>query len=316
MEVNPPLAGGRGVGRQGLGQIGEVFDAAVGVTDAGLVQVARLGKGLEFGAGRRGVGGRQRFKVHRDRRRKLHLADAKPRVAVGADGLFLGLKHDGAVAHVVAHAEVGPHAQVVGGAQEVSLKKVDHVGAGLQQAAGLGFDIQVDQVAGVQLGAGQVVDQARELFGRGRGKGRVQRQPAAHVARPAQGQGADRAFGALGQQLGQQGDEIAGVRGAVGVGPVGLVHGVFHHRLVEIAVRKTIEGVGQQPAFLQPVFELGRSARGDRFAGGVGAEPQAHAHRGIGADLLLDRNRVAIKVCFDLGQRGSRVHVGAVAQDG
>jgi len=116
--------------------------------------------------------------------------------------------------------------------------------------------------------------------------------------------------------LGEQGDEVAGVGVAPRVGPVGLVDGVFHYRLVEIAVGESVERVGPQAALLQPVFEHGGGAGGKGFAGGVGAEPQAHAQGAVGADLLLDGHGEAFEVGLDLGEGGAGVHVGAVAERG
>ena len=114
---------------------------------------------------------------------------------------------------------------------------------GLQQAARFGLQIKVDEVAGIQFGAGKVVDQAGELAGGGGREIRVAclsstRLSSANappdVCRPPQGQGADGALGPVGQQLRQQGDEVAGVGVAARVGPVGLVDAVFHDGLVEV----------------------------------------------------------------------------------
>lgn len=57
------------------------------------------------------------------------------------------------------------------------------------------------------------------------------------------------------QQAHQQGGQVLGVHSPGGIGPGGEVHFLFHDRLMKVAKRKTVDGVGNQATLVQPSGE-------------------------------------------------------------
>ena len=119
----------------------------------------------------------------------------------------------------------------------------------------------------------------------------------------------------VGQQSGQDRDQIFRIGEPGRITPVRFVDAVLHDRLVEIAVRKTIEGIREQTVLTKEVAQLFNTILLDEFARCLRRKPEAYAHRFGRAHALFHRQRMLLKIGFGLIPRCPRMHVGAIAED-
>ncbi len=92
---------------------------------------------------------------------------------------------------------------------------------------------------------------------------------------------------------------------------------MLDNRLVEIAVRETVERERDQSMIIKPWPKL-RQALGslaEQFVHTLAREPEADSHRFVGGDAAFHGERVFLEVRLGLLQRRAGMHVRAIADD-
>jgi hypothetical protein len=319
VEVDAPGATGGLAGGDGGEGLGEVVEELVGVVllDDGLMEVAGFGEGLQVGEGVVGVGGGEVVEIDLQGAGDLDFAEADVGGVVLIEDGGLVFELDAAVADVVAEADVVLEALALGGGgvfPEVGGEEMDDFVGMLEEAAGFGFEIDVDEVAGVVAELGECVGEFLELLdGEGGVDGGVRRGGGA----PAEGEGGDAAFGGGGQEIGEDVGEVEGVLETLGLGPVRGVDFEFDGGFVEVALGEAVEGEGGEGHGLELVAEVGGLVGGEDFVGDGCREPEADGHGGVGGvwvEEVADLDGVALEIGEQGGQIGGRVDAGAISQ--
>ena len=191
------------------------------------------------------------------------------------------------------------------------LEKRNDTGRGVEHAAGFGFDVEVNPATGLGFHARHALGGMVQILGGG-----GERTRAAEARAPAQRQSRDAAFGAAGQQACRDIDQIAGVVETGLLAPVRLVDPMLDNLLVKVAVRKSVPCAGEQPMAGEPLPEFADPVLLEQLSRCRRRQPQAHAHRLIGAYALLDGQRVALEILEHFLARHSGMHIRAVAEYG
>lgn len=252
VKMHPPLFGARVARRGGGERVREIHIAREGVAASRdhLVEIDALG---ESGEGAQALGVRARDS---QARAELNFWYSNPGGGERSNGGGGLLELDGRVARVEAHADVAPEnilaareghagdrAELFGGRarEEVALKKIDGLGGGLEEAAGLGLEGEGDHAPGALFNSvehGRVPDDLPGHFG-----GVSLGVAGAYARLEAAGHRADAALEITARKEGGQDlGELVCVTEALGVAPIREVYVLFYAAFVELAVRKAVDG--------------------------------------------------------------------------
>jgi hypothetical protein len=138
--------------------------------DHRLVEVLWFVESGELGQGFLSLRTREGGERHLHGARDLHFADFDPGAGVGGDGGGLRLEHHGGVADVVADANATPEGRFLVSAtgEEMLVVEADYIVGGVERAAGLRFNAEVDSAAMLLFEIFEVAGELGELFRTGR----------------------------------------------------------------------------------------------------------------------------------------------------
>ena len=188
-------------------------------------------------------------------------------LAKAAEGFGGGFELHGEVAAVVIDAEMFVDTQVSGAIGAKAMEEIDGFRRGFEGAEGLGFEIEVERVAGSAGSAFDMFDRLPEMIS-GDLKGAVVGMETFEGNRG----GADAAFHACRENFSKDIEEQAGVIEAIGLGPVGDIDLFFDAGPVELAERESVDGENVALLMIEPASEGVETGRVVQFAGGASGE--------------------------------------------
>ena len=210
---------------------------------------------------------------------------------VERERLVLLLEHHGAVADVVADAEVAARFVRV----EALVEERHGVLGAVEEAAGLGLEVDGDAHAACVFEFGELLRDPLEL--RGREADARAATFVGEVAAPADRHGRDRHGARAGRdERDEDLREVKRVERAVRVGPVRVVDARLHRLVMEIAVRKAVERARREMPLGEPVAESRDAVRlGEQLARGLRGEPEADAEFARGREDVAHARCVLVE---------------------
>ena len=291
-------------GGEGFVEVGVPDDFAVGPTFDDLMEVDGIEEGSEGLAGGRGG-------MNPEGVAEMDLGDEDSCPAETTECLSGRLELDGEVAAVVIDAEVGIEAQVARSVGPQSFEEPDRFVRGLQVAAGLGFESEMEATAGAAGKLFEEFDDGPEVFP-GCPFGAVVEAETLE----GDGNGAHRAVDltVVRQQFGEDFEEASRVSDAVCLGPVGAVDLFLDAGAMEPAEGKSVDREDVAVVLLQPTAEGLEGIRMREFAGGDIGEAQADGIGLVWGDAAPDGERVLLQGREGFRPRFTAMDVRAVGQ--
>lgn len=272
-------------GGEGFVEVGVPDDFAVGPTFDDLMEIDGVEEGAEGLAGGRGG-------MNPEGVAEMDLGDQDSRPAETTECLSGRLELDGEVAAVVIDAEVGIEAQVARSVGPHPFEEPDRFVRGLQVAAGLGFESEMEATAGAARKLFEEFDDGPEVFP-GCPFGAFVEAETFEGDRDRADRSIDLTI--FRQQFGEDFEEASRVGDTVRLGPVGAVDLFLDAGAMELAEGKSVDREDVAVVLLQPASKGREGVRMREFTGGGIGEAQADGVGLVWRDAAPDGERVLLQ---------------------